>query len=124
MKELLIGTVVLYLGTVLVSYFEYLAYRNIFTQKIMFLNKKLTAANVDSYDLSKEAEYFDTLKRSAESSYPPKIIEQNKINSSYSMVIVEFGNKRKKLIKRVFVSSTVLVPLFIILLITSFFLDK
>ena len=114
---ILIGFIILYLGLVLVFYFWFLTLRNIYTQKILFLNERLSVKDLQSYDLAKEGLIsFDRITLEGEKMYPPPIIENNLANDSYKDSVLKLTSIKSNMLRKIKLASFILLPIIFILI--------
>ncbi len=118
MDFFLLILVVSYMSLFIITLTVYFGVRNIFTQKIIFLNKVLSNENIKDYDLLKECKSFDFSVEGEK--FPPPIIENNKENGSYVYVIEDFNEKKYKIIKFEIILSIIYLPIILIAVLLGF----
>ncbi len=96
MEYWLIGLTVAHGVIFLFKLFLFLEYRNIYTQKIMYLNNCLSEVkNLENFELSSFHEF--KIARTGDIDYPPSIVEKYLRNPTYSQLIESFNKRRSNL---------------------------
>lgn len=110
---LLIGITVLHLGIIGVYCFEYKHFRNIYTQKILFLNETfsgMSAQLIIEYRISGLRSFTITIQ--GEEPYPPSIKEAYLVNPEYKALTNELNARRlslEKMLKKIILTCVILL---------------
>ncbi len=102
LKFSLIAFTIVPIWIVVISYIQFTGFRNIYTQKIRFLNEefsRLSEDQIGKYRIGKFKKFRQDMQ--FESLFPPKVIPENLINQEYENLVTKFNRKQTSLPKTV-----------------------
>jgi len=115
LKLSLILSMVLAIGVVLISYVLFTRFRNVYTQKVLFLNdefKNLSTEQIVRYRIGRAKRFWAKLE--FESLYPPKVITEYLVNEEYQNLIDRLSKKQSalpKIVKKTFIIFAIVLGL-------------